>query len=75
MTSFLLSVAPTSLLIQSSLFRGQLSERNGQIIGYCPLGNQHIRVGEFLKGIRVRKHRYGHLRVTDKQSCTGITFQ
>jgi hypothetical protein len=52
------------------LLRGQLSKRNGQVIGYCPLRSQHIRVGEFLEGIRIRKHRYGHFCVTDKQSCT-----
>ena len=38
------------------LFRGQLSERNGQVIGYCPLGSQDIKVGEFLEGIWIREH-------------------
>ena len=28
------------------LFRWQLSKRNGQVVGYCPLGRQHIRIGE-----------------------------
>jgi hypothetical protein len=57
------------------LFRWQLSKRNTQVIGYCPLGRQRIRVGEFLEGIWVRKHSCGHFYVTDKQCCMGIGFQ
>jgi len=74
MTSFLLSVVSTSVLIHSSCSGGSLASGMVQVIGYCPLGSQDIKVGEFLEGIRVRKHRYGHFCITDKQGCTGIAF-
>jgi hypothetical protein len=50
------------------LFRGRLSKRNGQVIGYRPLGSQHVRVGEFQGFLadcfcHFRAHRFRYYRI------------
>jgi hypothetical protein len=57
MTSFLLSVAQTKRLNPIELFWRQLSKREWPGNRLLP-ARQNISVGEFLEGIRFRKHRY-----------------